>query len=104
MAIVKTPLLSFDASGQIGRGAVHGRRGRQHVARDYARTPRRNTPAVQAWSSFMRALVADAKALFEDDQVRLAWNRRAQELGGHMSGYNLFVKTMIRINKQAGAV
>ncbi len=96
MAIVKAPLLSLDARGQIGKSLVFlGWKGlktvRQHV------TPANPQTADQITQrGYVTALVSAWKNYFTDAEGRAAWDRWALNDARPMSGFNGFMSQTLK--------
>jgi len=91
MAIVTGPLFSIDASGQFAKSLVFGKWKGINTVRRYA-TPGGDTTARQA---FVRDTFSKAVDMYHSlsGKDQEAWNRRA--LGTPMSGYNLFIRSVM---------
>ncbi len=103
MAKVEKPLLSGNASGQIGKMLVFSRWKGIKDVRSYVVPSNPNTPKQQTQRSVMKSAVeAYGDADFYTDDVQ-ALNISAGRESKPMSGFNYFVKRYISI-KNAGGV
>ncbi len=97
MAILKAPVFSFEARGQLAKSLVFmGWKGlktvRQHVDPSNPQSPAQTTQrnifsnAVEAWRSFIRNTV-----------TQTAWNTLALVLPGALSGFNAYMRAAIAL-------
>lgn len=91
MAIVKAPLLSLDARGQLGKSLVYlGWKGLKTV-REHVTPANPQTAAQTTQRDKITALVSAWKNYFTDAEGREAWNRSALNDSRPMSGFNMFM-------------
>lgn len=95
MATVRTPLLSFDASGQLGKTLVYFPWKGLDVVRSYVIPANPNTAGQQAQRTLMANAVDDWHTIGLDADDGTAWNRLATTLAKIMSGFNAFVSAHI---------
>ncbi len=99
MARVRTPLISFGASGKIARTIVFFAWKGIDVAREYVVPSNPRTPAQVT----QRNLFADAVAAFRnyltDAAIRTAWNQLASAGKQAMSGFNRAMESMLAVLK-----
>ena len=97
MAIVKAPLLSLDARGQLGKSLVFlGWKGlktvRQHV------TPANPNTALQSTQrGYVTTAVAGWKNYYTNAEGRAAWNRAALHDSRALSGFNLYSSSAVQL-------
>lgn len=97
MATVRTPLLSFDASGQLGKTLVFFPWKGLDCVRSYVIPANPNTAGQQAQRTLMANAVSDWHTIGLDSDDGTAWNRLATTLAAVMSGFNAFVSAHIDI-------
>lgn len=97
MAIVKGPLLSIDARGQIAKTLVYlGWKGLK-TARQHVVPANPNTAAQQAQRTLVTDMVAAWKNYFTDATMRQAWNLLALVDAKPLSGFNSFGSNVIQV-------
>ena len=90
MAIVKGPLLSLDARGQIGQALVYlGWKGLKTV-RQYVVPANPQTAGQVTQRGYLTDAVAAWKNYFTGTTARVAWDRSALLDARPMSGFNIF--------------
>jgi hypothetical protein len=102
MAKVTGPLMSMDASGQLGKALVFAKWKGQNYVRQYVIPMNPNT----ADQAAIRDIVAQASVAWKNSATvgatpvnaayKLAYNEAAA--GSGMSGFNLFIKESIALN------
>lgn len=102
MAKVTGPLMSMDASGQLGKALVFAKWKGQNYVRQYVIPMNPNTTE----QANVRGIVGDASVAWKNSAVvgattinpayKLAYNTAAA--GSGMSGFNLFIKECIALN------
>lgn len=97
MAKVQTPLLSFGASGQIGKTLVFFPWKGIDAVRSFVIPANPNTAGQQAQRTLMANAVDDWHTIGLDADDGTAWNRLATTLAAIMSGFNAFVSAHIAI-------
>lgn len=94
MAVVRSPLFSLDARGQIGKALVYMVWKGLQTVRKYAipANPRTASQLV------IRGYFTDAVDAYqsESDATKLAWDNYAKILGRPMSGFNAYISKFIK--------
>lgn len=102
MAIVKTPLLSIDARGKLGKSLVYMIWKGINDVRQYVIPTNPQTPDQTAQRNIFRAAgdsyLYGTPPLTELD--KLAWDRKATEDPRPLSGYNLYVSEYVLTVRQ----
>ena len=92
MALLKTPLLSAEATGQIGRSLIFATTSGQRRVRSYARPTNPNTPAQQAARQRLSTISAFYGALVGGVMAAAAWRDQAGRYGTHYTNHSAFVR------------
>ena len=91
MAIVRTPILSFKASGTLSRSVTYGNWKTLNTVREYVVPTDPNTPAQQEQRTALADAVAFARTIWSLPGIKAAWNRQADRSGKRITGWNLFL-------------
>jgi len=91
MAVVKAPLLSLGASGQLGKALVFGTWKGLKTVRQHVEPANPNTADQQTQRALVTQGVNAWKNYFTGAEGRAAWNRSALNDSRAMSGFNKFM-------------
>lgn len=97
MAILRTPLLSFGASGKLARTLVYFSWKGLDVVREYVVPTNPNTAAQQTQRTLFTDMVASWRNYFTDATMRTAWNLAASVSKKAQSGFNAAMHAMLHI-------
>ena len=97
MAIVKAPLLSLGASGQLGKALVFGTWKGLKTVRQHVEPANPNTADQQTQRTLVTDQVSAWKNYFTGAEGRAAWNRSALNDSRAMSGFNKFMSEAMLI-------
>lgn len=97
MALVRTPLLSFGATGKLARTLVYFPWKGLDVVREYVVPTNPNTAAQQTQRTLFTAMVAAWRNYFTDATMRTAWNLAASVSKKAQSGFNAAMHGMLKI-------
>lgn len=97
MAILRTPLLSFGASGKLARTLVYFSWKGLDVVREYVVPTNPNTASQQTQRTLFTAMVAAWRNYFTDTLMRTAWNLSASVSKKAQSGFNAAMHGMLHI-------
>lgn len=95
MAVLKAPLLSLDARGQLGKAIVFSGWKGIKVARQHVVPANPNTADQQTQRGYVTSCVSARKNYLTNTGGRAAWDRAALNATGAMSGFNLFMRNAI---------
>lgn len=104
MAIVKAPLMSLGATGQLGKTLVMSSWKGVKTAREYVVPANPNTVAQAAQRAKMANVVAFFRNKLQNPTLRTAWNVAATISGKAQSGFNAFTTQALAMFKVAPAV
>lgn len=97
MAKVRTPLLSFGASGKIGNTVVFFPWKGIDVAREFVVPSNPNTADQQTQRTLFTDAVAAYRNYLTDSELRAAWNRSASVGKKAQSGFNAAMSALTQI-------
>ena len=97
MAIVKAPLLSLGASGQLGKTLVGTTWKGIKVMREYVKPANPQTAAQVTQRDLFTASVSAWRNYLTDADIRAAWNRSALVSGKPQSGFNAGMSSLTQI-------
>jgi len=97
MAKVRTPLLSFGATGKLADTLVYFSWKGLEVVRSYVIPSNPNTPAQQTQRTLFTDMVASWRNYFVDADMRSAWDRAASAGKNPQSGFNSFMSAALQI-------
>lgn len=104
MAIVKAPLMSLGATGQLGKTLVMSTWKGVKTAREYVVPANPNTVAQAAQRAKMANVVAFFRNKLQSPTLRTAWNVAATISGKAQSGFNAFTAQALAMFKIAPTV
>lgn len=97
MAIVKAPLLSLGASGQLGKTLVGSTWKGIKVMREYVKPANPQTAAQVTQRNLFTASVYAWRNFITDTEIRAAWDRTALNSGKPQSGFNAAMSSLTQI-------
>ena len=97
MAKVNAPLLSFGASGQLGKAIVFGSWKGVATARQFVTPSNPNTADQQAQRAIMTSIVNSWRRPALTAALRAAWNLLASTKALAMSGFNIFTSNLAKL-------
>jgi len=97
MGKVRTPLLSFGASGKLANTLVYFSWKGLDVVREYVIPSNPKTAAQTTQRNLFSAMVASWRNYFTDSGMRADWNRSASASHTAQSGFNSAMSAMIKI-------
>lgn len=97
MAIVRTPFISFGASGKLAKTLVAFSWKGLDVMREYVVPTNPDTPAQKTQRTLFTGMVYAWRNFFTDSAMRAAWDVLSTILPQAMSGFNAAMRNMIKM-------
>ncbi len=97
MATVRTPIVSFHASGKLAKTVVYSAWKGIGVAREYVVPSNPKTPSQTTQRSHFTAAVDAFRNYLTDTRIRAAWNLLASSGIGAMSGFNRAMQSLLSV-------